>query len=68
MDLTKFWKCFAGIVFVNSCLGFPIFYEYETVGFADFLVQVVADVAFFCTAGFDQFFKLGSQSLGVFGF
>ncbi|CWN67043.1 Uncharacterised protein [Neisseria meningitidis] len=58
----------AGVMFVNSCLRFPIFHENKTVRFADFLMEIVADVALFCTAGFDQFFKLCCQCFCVFRF
>jgi len=61
-------EMFAGVVRVDGCLGFPVFDEDETFGFADFLMQIVADVAFFRAAGFDQALEQGFQRFRVFGF
>ena len=49
-------------------MGFPVFDEDETLGFADFLMQIVADVAFFSSAGFDQALEQEFQRFRVFGF
>ena len=61
-------EMFAGVVRVDGGLGFPVFDEDETLGFADFLMQIVADVAFFSSAGFDQALEKGFQRFRVFGF
>ena len=61
-------EMFAGVVGIDGRLRFPVFDEDETFGFTDFLMQIVADVAFFSSAGFDQALEQGFQRFRVFGF